>query len=101
MDEMMLYDWPGNVRELENAVERAVVVGQGRLIRDVDLPFYKETPAYTPENRSLQEIEKAHIIQILEDEEWNITKAAATLGIDRVTLYNRIKKYGLKKPAHA
>jgi transcriptional regulator of acetoin/glycerol metabolism len=46
-------------------------------------------------------VEKAHIIQIIEDSSWNITRAASTLGIDRVTLYNRIKKYGLKKPNDA
>ncbi len=101
LDEMMLYDWPGNVRELENAIERAVVVGKGRTIQAGSLPFYQEKPSYVPKDGSLKEVEKAHIIEVLEDTSWNITKAAATLGIDRVTLYNRIKKYGLKKPSDA
>ncbi|MBW2061385.1 MAG: sigma-54-dependent Fis family transcriptional regulator [Deltaproteobacteria bacterium] len=101
LDEMMLYDWPGNVRELENAIERAVVVGRGRAIQAESLPFYQEKPLYTPKDGSLKEVEKAHIIEVLEDTQWNISKAAATLGIDRVTLYNRIKKYGLKKPSNA
>jgi DNA-binding NtrC family response regulator len=98
-DEMMLHDWPGNVRELENAIERAVVIGQGREIQAESLPFFKEEQAYVPRDQSLQEIEKAHIVQVLEELQWNITRSAATLGIDRVTLYNRIKKYGLKKPS--
>ncbi|MBW2091664.1 MAG: sigma-54-dependent Fis family transcriptional regulator [Deltaproteobacteria bacterium] len=101
LDEMMLYDWPGNVRELENAIERAVVVGRGRTIQAENLPFYKDKPPYTPRDGTLKEVEKAHIIEVLEETQWNITKAAATLGIDRVTLYNRIKKYGLKKPSDA
>jgi len=101
LDEMMLYDWPGNVRELENAIERAVVVGRGRTIQAENLPFYKEKPSYTPKDGTLKEVEKGHIIEVLEETRWNISKAASTLGIDRVTLYNRIKKYGLKKPSDA
>jgi DNA-binding NtrC family response regulator len=101
LDEMMLYDWPGNVRELENAIERAVVIGRGRTVNVEYLPFYEGQAAYTPKDGSLREVEKAHIIQIIEDSSWNITRAASTLGIDRVTLYNRIKKYGLQKPNDA
>jgi transcriptional regulator of acetoin/glycerol metabolism len=48
--------------------------------------------------RSLQDVERRHIEAILAETEWNITHAATTLGIDRVTLYNKIKRYGLKRP---
>jgi DNA-binding NtrC family response regulator len=98
-DEMMLHDWPGNVRELENAIERAVVIGQGREIQADALPFFQQEQAYVPQDRSIQEMEKSHIIGVLEDLQWNITRSATLLGIDRVTLYSRIKKYGLKKPS--
>jgi len=101
MDAMMIHDWPGNVRELENSLERAVVIGKGRIVNAHDLPFYLDKPVYTPRDGTLQEVEKSHIIQVLEDNDWNITRAASLLGIDRVTLYNRIKKYGLKKPSDA
>ncbi|MCK5311159.1 MAG: sigma-54-dependent Fis family transcriptional regulator [Desulfobacteraceae bacterium] len=99
MDELMLHEWPGNVRELSNAVERAVVVCRTRSITPEDLPI---TSTLENELRnkyfSLHDIEKCHIIQILEDNEWNISKSASLLGIDRSTLYNKIKRYDLKKP---
>jgi transcriptional regulator with PAS, ATPase and Fis domain len=99
MDEMMLYEWPGNVRELENAIERAVVVGKTRKIIPQDLPiFHPEHLDATPDN-SLMEIEKAHISRILDDNQWNISKASQVLGIDRSTLYSKIKRYGIQRPS--
>jgi DNA-binding NtrC family response regulator len=97
MDEMMLYDWPGNVRELENAIERAVVVGKERQILPEHLPIFCHEPLHGPRNNSLKEIEKAHIRQILLDNEWNIARCARILDIDRTTLYNKIKRYDLQK----
>jgi DNA-binding NtrC family response regulator len=97
MDEMMLYDWPGNVRELENAMERAVVVGKSRQIMPEDLPILCHEPLHAPRNNSLKEVEKAHILQILTDNDWNISRSAKMLGIDRSTLYSKIKKYNLQK----
>jgi len=99
MDELMLYDWPGNVRELENAIERAVVVGKDRQILPENLPILCHAPLHGPGNNSLQEVEKAHIRQILTDNDWNIARSAKTLGIDRSTLYSKIKRYELKKTA--
>lgn len=97
IDEMMLYEWPGNVRELENAVERAVVVGKGRKIIPDDLPiFHPDHLATFPEN-SLKDIEKGHITRILENNGWNISKSAEILGIDRSTLYSKIKRYNIQK----
>lgn len=96
LDEMMLYDWPGNVRELENAVERAIVVGKGRTIKPQDLPIFH--PEYSGrKNNSLTEVEKAHIITILNENKWNISRSAEILGIDRSTLYSKIKRYGIQK----
>jgi DNA-binding NtrC family response regulator len=99
IDEMMLYDWPGNVRELENAIERAVVVGKGRQIMPEDLPILCHEPAPVPRLRTLEEIEKLHIHQILTENQWNIARSAKVLGIDRSTLYNKIKRYGVQKDA--
>jgi DNA-binding NtrC family response regulator len=99
MDEMMLYDWPGNVRELENAIERAVVVGKMRQIIPVDLPIACHAPAAPPPPTTLEEVEKAHIRKVLEDHQWNIARSARGLGIDRSTLYSKIKRYALQKTA--
>ena len=98
MDEMMLYDWPGNVRELENAIERAVVVGKGRKIMLEDLPIFTRGQAPSALNNSLEALERTHIIKILDENRWNITRSAEILGIDRSTLYNKIKRYKLQNP---
>ncbi|UCG04832.1 MAG: sigma-54-dependent Fis family transcriptional regulator [Desulfobacterales bacterium] len=97
MDELMIYDWPGNIRELENAIERAVVVGKGREILPADLPIFCPEPSSAPKNNTLHEIEKAHIRQILDENQWNIARSAKILGIDRSTLYNKIKRHNLQK----
>ncbi|MBW1803630.1 MAG: sigma-54-dependent Fis family transcriptional regulator [Deltaproteobacteria bacterium] len=99
MDEMMLYEWPGNVRELENAIERAVVVGKERRIMPGDLPIFNPEHICLPSNDSLKEVEKNHIAQILGDNQWNISRSAEILGIDRSTLYSKIKRYNIEKPA--
>ncbi len=98
MDELMIYEWPGNVRELENAIERAVVVCKGRKIRREDLPIFRSAYVSVPTDNSLREIEKGHIIRILEGTSWNISKSAEILDIDRSTLYNKIKRYQIRKP---
>lgn len=89
------YNYPGNVRELENMVERAIVVGNGKEIRLKDLPFV--TTASNDTADSLHDLEKKHIHQILDKFDWNISRSAKVLKVDRVTLYNKIKKYNLKK----
>jgi transcriptional regulator with PAS, ATPase and Fis domain len=99
MDEMMLYEWPGNVRELENAIERAVVVGKGHTIMPDDLPIFCREHVSPPKNSLLREVEKAHIFEILNENRWNIAKSSKMLGIDRSTLYSKIKRYKLSKPA--
>ena len=92
------YTWPGNVRELQNAIERAVVVSTGDAIEMRDLPLHVAAGAARPGPGSLAEAEKAHVRAVLESQDWNISRAARILEVDRVTLYNKIKRYGLKKP---
>ncbi len=98
LDAMMVYDWPGNVRELENAIERAVVVGKGPQIRAEDLPIGRPVAPGAAAVR-LEEVERDHIRRILEESGWNITRSARLLGIDRSTLYGKIRRYGLRKPS--
>ena len=97
MDELMLYEWPGNVRELSNAIERAVVVCKTRTITPLDLPIVKDLENELKNKYfSLNDVEKHHISKILDETGWNISKSSAILGIDRSTLYNKIKRYDLK-----
>ncbi len=98
---LMEYNWPGNVRELENAIERAVVISPGHELAAKDFTFLQPGSGLLnePSARNLQELEKQHIHRILEENHWNISKTAVDLGIDRVTLYNKIKKYGFERGA--
>jgi len=88
------FNFPGNVRELENMIERAIVVGNGKKISLKDLPLEKTIISSSIE--SLDDLEKTHIFQILNKYNWNISRTAKALKVDRVTLYNKISKYGLK-----
>jgi DNA-binding NtrC family response regulator len=88
------FSFPGNVRELENMIERAIVVGNGKKITLKDLPLEKSLISSSIE--SLDDLEKSHIRNILNKYSWNISRAARALKVDRVTLYNKIAKYGLK-----
>jgi DNA-binding NtrC family response regulator len=97
MDILLKYDWPGNVRELENVIERSVILSNNGSIDKTDLLL--------EENESLQigrsldsitEIEKKHIINVLEECGGNYSKTANILGISRMTLYNKIKAYGIE-----
>ncbi len=87
------FPFPGNIRELENMIERAIVIGDGKKIRLKDLPIGKEVVNSPFE--SLEDIEKDHILFILNKYNWNISASAKALKVDRVTLYNKIKKYQL------
>jgi len=93
------YQWPGNIRELENAIERAMVVAQEPEIREEDFALRLPVAEHSP--RTLEEIERAHILAVLEDCKGNQTLASEVLDIDRVTLHNKLKKYGWKRAATA
>ena len=97
--------WPGNVRELENAIERGVLVCKGTEITPGDLPESLRqdasdgAPIAASPPRTLAEIEKLAILQTLTMTNWNKRKAADILGLYRPTLYNKMKKYGIRAGA--
>jgi DNA-binding NtrC family response regulator len=107
MELMMKYPWPGNVRELENAIERAVILAKTNEMMPEDLPeplmAMKETVKFQirPGNGSLKEAlkipEKQVILNALAQNNWNRKKVAQMLEINRTTLYNKMKEYGLMK----
>jgi len=97
LDLLMNYDWPGNVRELENAIERAMVIGREPEIQASDFPLQLSAAPQLQNGLSLEDMERVHILRVLESCDWNQTRAAKLLQIDRVTLYNKIKKYGYRK----
>lgn len=97
MELLKTYNWPGNVRELENAIERAVVLSKSRTLRVEDFSFLRPSVAPPSRPRSLRDVEKDHIQQILEECDGNVTQASKILNINRVTLHKMIKRYNLKK----
>uniref|UniRef100_A0A7C4TFS8 Sigma-54-dependent Fis family transcriptional regulator n=1 Tax=candidate division WOR-3 bacterium TaxID=2052148 RepID=A0A7C4TFS8_UNCW3 len=101
IERFMDYEWPGNVRELENVIEHAVVVSRGNEIGIKDLPAYLfkklSNGKIITRALKLETVEKEHILNVLKLCDWNIKKAAQVLDINRVTLYNKMEKYGLKK----
>jgi len=107
MDRLQRYDWPGNVRELENAVERAMVVTHGPELHADDFairPTEAGPAAGAAEDAAqstLEEVERNHILRVLEQCDYNQTRAAEVLKIDRVTLHNKLKKYGWSRPVAA
>ncbi len=94
------YEWPGNVRELENVVERAVVTSRKRVVTPEAFAYLEGCEGFAVgvgAPRTLKDAEKAHIERILEEEGWNITRAAKILEVDRSTLHKKINKYGLQR----
>ena len=94
MELLVNHDWPGNVRELANAIERAMVVGRPPAILPADLPLRRGKRAVAV--KSLDEVERQHIADVLASTGGNVSRAAEILQVDRVTVYNKIKKYGLR-----
>jgi DNA-binding NtrC family response regulator len=93
MNQLQQQPWLGNVRELENAVERAMVVGQEPELREQDFIF-KPQSVSNGSSKTLEDMERAHILRVLEECGGNQSRAAEILDIDRVTLYHKLKKYG-------
>jgi len=96
----LVYDWPGNVRELENALEHAVVLTRGNLIEPTALPERITRRRKEPlvaersfRNPTLDVIERAYIMYVLQAEGGNKTRAAEALGIDPSTLYRKLSRY--------
>jgi DNA-binding NtrC family response regulator len=99
---LMDYDWPGNVRELQNAIERAIVTSRGRLLTDTDFATLSRRGnghnGWTvPGDVSLEELERHAIVATLERTHGNVKEAAASLGVDRSTLYDKLKRYEIPR----
>jgi transcriptional regulator with PAS, ATPase and Fis domain len=106
LNRMLSYSWPGNVRELENVIEKGVVMAQGEIIEDVDLPM-AEAPAISnsllPHHRSLpiqtylEYCEKDYLSVLFQKYKGRIKKISEISGLERRTVYNKMIKYGLRK----
>jgi transcriptional regulator with GAF, ATPase, and Fis domain len=106
MAALQAYDWPGNVRELQNVIERAMILSTGTVLRiDETLGTGAEGPddaSRRSRGESLQSLEHAHIVEVLERCRWTIEgrgQAAERLGLNPSTLRNRMRKLGIKRPA--
>jgi transcriptional regulator with GAF, ATPase, and Fis domain len=110
-EQLVAYGWPGNVRELRNAIERAVILADGGLIRSQHLPVsaQRASPAggapvgsvLPPGGLNLNELERSLVESALTRARHNKTRAAKLLGLTRAQLYSRLEKYGLRDPEHA
>ena len=107
MDIFCSYPFPGNVRELENAIERAVILTDSPVIEPMHLPRRMQSHRAVPVSKeessaqelvSLEEMEQRHIQRALRATDGNRKRAASILGIDRVSLWRKMKKYGLYAP---
>jgi len=98
---LMAYPWPGNIRELKNTVEYACTVCPGEQIHEDDLPHHfisalADAPVMKSPKYKADASEKDAILKALDKVDWNKAKAARTLGMGRATLYNKLKRYGIK-----
>jgi len=87
--------WPGNVRQLENVIERAVILRKAGLVQPSDLPPEMGSTAAGDSSRSLDELERQHILQLLEECGGNRSRVARILGISRRTVYRKLRQYGI------
>jgi DNA-binding NtrC family response regulator len=99
LKKLMEHQWPGNVRELENAIERAIVTCKEYVLSENDFQFLnrKEEKSWTIPPMTLKEMEREAIIATLKRTEGNVKEAAFQLGIDRSTLYDKIKYYNIPR----
>jgi DNA-binding NtrC family response regulator len=93
------YDWPGNVRELENVIERAIILCRGEVLGEEDLDFgMRRTVGASPATLpgALEDLEKRKLLEAIEKHRGRKSDVARELGINRSTLYYRLKKFGLE-----
>ena len=98
------YSWPGNVRELKNIVERVIIMTSANIIAAEDVFDLVQKPAgrmvsSMPLKKARQNFEKEYIVYHLQRNEWNVNKTAQELGIDRTSLYKKMRAYGIAVPA--
>jgi transcriptional regulator with GAF, ATPase, and Fis domain len=101
MERLTKYSWPGNIRELENVIERATILAKGSMLQIDDVLLQGSSAPVPPASDSLEEVERAHILRVLQDMSWVIEGtqgAAARLGLHPNTLRSRMQKLGIKKP---
>ncbi len=98
MQHFIEYDWPGNVRELKNIIERLMIFSESDELTSVELPYeLTDTSHKDSEYTELERAEQEAVLRALSEYGWNITRAAESLNISRLTLRRKIDKYGLKK----
>jgi len=98
MDALLRYPWPGNVRELRNLIERALIVSKSKTL---DLYPPNVADAKIRENKTLEEMERNHLVSVLKQTGWRLSGpggAAGTLGLKRTTLQSKMKKLGIQRP---
>ena len=98
LTKLQKYQWPGNVRELQHAIERAVIMSDSDVLQPSDFFFStsnKDIESMAFKNLDLEEAEKAIIRKAINKNVGNMTQAAKELGLTRMSLYRRMKKYGL------
>ncbi len=107
MKSLLDHSWPGNVRELEHQIERAVALTSASMLAADDFDFvHHEAPkkasqdqalssGSTDDQKSLEEMERSHILRVLKEVDYNKSRASEILGIDRATLYRKAQKYGI------
>jgi len=106
LERLAQYDWPGNVREVRNVIERAVILGSGSSIQPeevaVNVGRSVRHAALAPAQagvQTLEDMERQAILTVLQDNNWHKARTAEVLGINRTTLWHKIKRYGLREPS--
>ncbi|HTU33045.1 MAG TPA: sigma 54-interacting transcriptional regulator [Candidatus Acidoferrum sp.] len=98
IDSMVTYSWPGNVRQLQNFIERAVILSRGCVLEAPVHELTTASPEARPEPVTLRDVERAHIMRILEKTNGQLAGAATLLGIPRSTLFYRVRRLGITLP---
>jgi DNA-binding NtrC family response regulator len=100
---LQTYSWPGNIRELRNVLEHAMLVGGKRILTERDLVFHADTGSVAREGfaRTLQQVQRQYIEEVLFREGWRVEAAAKKLGMPRSSLYQKIKAFNIPRPGAA